>query len=159
MMVSVDTGGAERLCTAVLKQFPFAVANALNRLAFEFRDQERNLIEGRFTVRRPWVTQGVQVPAGGRATKDRLQSRVEVEQKRSFLWKFEAGGIKRSRQGGLIAIPKQDVFPESQVVPKGKRPKAFQFQVHRTVTGKLQLKGQKRTFLIEKPGGKSVILQ
>lgn len=159
MTVSVNTRLAEQYCETVLRQFPFAVANTLNRIAFDFRDAERRDIEGRFIIRRPWVVQGVQVPAGQLARKDRLQVRVEVERKRDFLAKFEPGGVKRARGGGSIAIPDDQTFRRSQVVPKAKRPKAFQFAVHRTKSGKVQFKGKDRTFIVELSTFEALVFQ
>jgi len=146
----VEVDATIRGINAVFRQIRFAATNALNDTVFEARDTERNLIEGDFIVRREWVLQGIQVPKGAKATRDNLETELVLEAKRDFLAKFEEGGIKRPRGGHSLAVPHDESFRRSQVVPKGKRPKALAFKLHRTSTGKAQFKGEQRTFIIEK---------
>src|SRR5688500_17802154 len=120
--VGVEAQATIRGLAIVGKQVAFATAQALNDTAFEARDTERNLAQGVFTIRRPWVLQGIQV-ARPFATRNNLRAVVEVEPKRDFLGKFEEGGIKRPTEGRTIAVPDDDAFPRSKVIPQGKRPK------------------------------------
>lgn len=154
-MIAVDTRGAERLLVGVLRQFPFAVANSLNRVAFHFRDVQRDAMRSRFIIRRPWVLQGVQVPTGAKATKDKARVTIEVEQQREFLAKFERGGIKRPRDGRSLAVPEDDTFSRTRVVPQGKRPRALQLK--QGAGGRVE--GLQRTFLIETKSGARAIFQ
>jgi len=48
-------------------------------------------------------------------------------------------------------VPQDVRRSDLDVVPRSKRPRAFHFRVHRTQRGAVQLKGEKRTFILE-PG-------
>jgi hypothetical protein len=68
------------------------------------RDTERAGVQGEFIIRRPWVTQGIQVPTGGKATRDKLEAELVLEPSRDFLARFERGGAKTPRSGRDLAI-------------------------------------------------------
>lgn len=149
--IAIDDRAALRAVASVFKQVNFAAANALNDLVFEARDTERNTVEGRFTIRRPWVLQGIQVPTGGKATRDKLEADLVLDEQRDFLTKFEKGGVKRPVGPHSLAVPDDQAFRHTQVIPQGKRPKAFEFRLHRTkLNNAVQFKGDQRTFIIEK---------
>lgn len=98
-------------------QIPFAAVGAINDTAFAARDEIRTGIRERFTIRRQWVVQGIQVPRGGKATKRRPVAIVEVEHRRRFLVKFEEGGVKTGTQLEPIAIPTEHIRPTQQAIP------------------------------------------
>src|SRR3954468_14135275 len=76
------------------RQLPFAAMKTLNELATGFQTDERAVIQSEFTVRRPWVLQGVKIDRGDFATKEKLEARVHIDADHNFLDKFEAGGTR-----------------------------------------------------------------
>lgn len=154
MNIRVDTRLAEKLVTKSLRQIPFSMSQALNQTAQQFQTEERNTMEGRFTLRRrTWALQSVKITQF--AKKEQLEAVVAISppgapQRADILSKFEDGGRKRSKTGGSVAVPDDQAFSHARVIPQGKRPKAFQFKAHRTFSGKVQFKGEQRTFIVEK---------
>lgn len=159
--LTIDDQAALRAIGAVVKQVTFAAANALNDLAYEARDTERTNIQGDFIVRRPWVLQGIQVPSGGKATRDKLEAQVVLEPTRDFLAKFEKGGVK-TPSGRNLAIPETARPTPQSLIPSRLRPRRLQLaegttqgigfrKDGRTARRAIRQKGQGlfRTFLIE----------
>ncbi|HEX7052054.1 MAG TPA: hypothetical protein VF188_17735 [Longimicrobiales bacterium] len=165
MDVQVDTNATavEHVVRAIFHdQLPFAMARAVNATAFDARDAIRRGIEERFIVRRRWVVNGIQIPRGGRATKQKPEAIVELERRRAFLAKFEEGGTKRGAPDLPIAIPTEHIRPTPrQIPPLALYPKNLRLQERRDVFGLLaarttltkrgvvQLKGKRRTFVID----------
>jgi len=147
---TVDPRAALRLTGAVLRQFDYAVARALNLTATDFQAAERQRIEARFTLRRrDFVLRTVKIERAGFARRGKLYVDVGIDPKRDILAKFEPGGLKRARGGGALAVPQEVRRSQTEVIPRGRRPRAFHFRVHRTKRGAVQLKGEKRTFILE----------
>ncbi len=147
------------------KQIPFATAKALNETALNVQKAERAQLEQGFKLRRrDWAFRNIKINRGDFATKSRLRAIVRIESpgggaRSDILGKFEDGGIKRPRMGSRIAIPGEVQRTKTGIVSKGLRPSALNF---RPVGGNSRsnvMKGDKRTFLIRKPGGRGVILQ
>ncbi|HEX6940904.1 MAG TPA: hypothetical protein VF158_15915 [Longimicrobiales bacterium] len=143
-------------------QLPFATSRAINATAFDARDAIRAGVRDRFTIRRRWVVNGIQIPKGGRATKQKLEAVVELERRRAFLAKFEEGGTKRGTPTMPIAIPTEHIRPTPEKIPPlALYPKNLRLQERRDVSGMLaarttltgrgvvQLKGKRRTFVID----------
>lgn len=155
--VTIDTRTALRAYEAVLKQFPFATSQALNAVATDFRGAEREHLADEFTIRRPWVQTGVQIPRGGFARKDRLAVEVKVEAKRDFLWKFETQ-VQYEPRSGRFAVPVEVPVTGKGIIRKGFRPKDLELQQY-LLSGDTRYLGKKRTFVIEDAGGVGGIFQ
>jgi hypothetical protein len=125
--VDIDERGAVRVIGSVLKQINFAAANALNDVAFEARNTERTHVQEAFIIRRPFVTQGIQVPSGGKATRDHLEAELVLDPSRDFLAKFEQGGEKTPRGGHSLAIPDAARPTPQSLIPNRLRPRNLQF--------------------------------
>lgn len=139
----------ERAISGAARQIPFAMSRALNREAFQIRNDVRAGIEQRFEIRRRWVVTGVQVPKGGTATKTKLVAEVEVERQRArFLSKFEKGGRVAARAGGLFWAPAEDERP-----PRRLSPVNLGFVARKRIEGGFTApsisKGRHRTFLLD----------
>jgi len=159
----IDMAGLTESITSFQDQIPFATSLALNRVANAAQQAERAGIGERFTIRRPWVLQGVKIENRDRATKRNLEVTIGIDAQRSFLSKFEAGGIKVPLAGGKsIAVPEQGVRPDiSSIVPKSKRPRAFNFvrRTPRRPSGFTVYEGSQRTFFIQQADGSGLIFQ
>lgn len=179
MDVTIDT----RKFTAALKdiqesQLPFATMKAMNESAIKGQDAERLRMQSEFTIRRPWVLQGVKINRGDFATKRKLEVRVSVDADRDFLNKFEFGTPKTPRDGKAIAVPIEARRNKATLVADSAKPRAFEF---REVGGKGLIKaskglkartrravlgghvrvfeGKQRTIMIRSADGSGVILQ
>jgi hypothetical protein len=167
MKIDLDVRQVDKLTRAVIRQLPFATANALNKTALTFQDVKRRDFRSTFLLRRkPFIEQqGVKVLKGF-AKKDKLEITVGVDpHKADFLTKFEPGGTKRPR-GEHLAIPSPKSLDRSKVIPRNMRPKALDIAdgvaqgitVRRkkgTVTpGKIRRAGQglRRTFEVPEVG-------
>lgn len=135
-------------------QIPYATARAINATAIDFQKREREGLEDRFTIRRPWVLRGIKINREDFATKEKPEAIVHVDQDRSFLIKFEKGGVKRPR-GRSLVVPVDARRTKSGVVSRTIRPRALGLKE----IGGGRAVGDKRTFLIRKPGGRGVIFQ
>jgi len=100
-------------------QLPFATAKALTLIAKDARDEVKREMASRFTVRRPWIQQGVRFEA---ATKANLTARVY--DKDPFMALQETGGEKFSLRrrvfdyGDYIATPVDARRSKRDVVDK-----------------------------------------
>jgi len=168
-----------RTCDVMDSQLPFATAKALNELATTFQANERDVIQGGMTIRRPWVLQGVKIDRSDFATKDRLVARVHVDEQRDFLNKFEDGGTRTPQIGRSLAVPIAARPSKAALIPAGMRPRAFGFKEiggaslarhashlrdRRFRSGVLSggvrvFEGSNRTILIQGANGGGVILQ
>lgn len=163
-MVTVKLDGIEqaisRLTNIEQRQVPFAMSLALNRTAEEIQTAQRGELRSNFTIRRPWVEQGVKIARQNRSTKEKLSVSIEIDPSRSFLTKFEAGGTKTPR-GRSITVPHGAKRNKSDVIQKGERPRSFQFvQAASSLKTRTTIyKGLKRTFMIQRPDGSGLILR
>jgi len=159
----IDMAGITESITSFQDQIPFAASLALNRVANAAQQAERAGISERFTIRRPWVLQGVKIENRDRATKRNLEVSIGIDAQRSFLSKFEPGGIKVPLGGGKsIAVPEVGVRPDiTQIVPKSKRPRAFNFvrRTPRRPSDFAVYEGSQRTFFIQRADGSGLIFQ
>lgn len=159
--ITVDTNAvqiSDFMRSLFADQVPFAVSTAINRTARDFQDAQRDLMRDRFTIRRPWVLQGVKINRGDFATKTKLEARVHIDPARDFLVKFEEGDTKRPR-GSRIAVPKEARRTKTGVVSRSQRPRALRFVQHGEGARAVVYRGEKRTFMILRPGGRGEIFQ
>lgn len=108
----------ERKLSALARsQVPFATALALTMTAVDARDQVREELPRRFTIRRPWVSRGIRT---SRATKRRPEAAVWSRDE--FMIAQETGATRRPR-GRSIALPRGIRRNVRQVVPRSRRPR------------------------------------
>jgi hypothetical protein len=142
-MIEIDVDPRKAVATLTAlgeRQLPFATMKALNELATGFQADERAVIQSSFTVRRPWVLQGVKIDREDFATKEKLEARVRIDQQRDFFDKFEEGGIRTPVTGGIhrkgggggsarsLAIPVNVRRTKAQIILKSQTPKSFNFR-------------------------------
>lgn len=160
--VTVDAGDAlARLTALEERQLPFALALALNRTAEEVQTEIRGHVQEAFTIRRPWVLTNVKIARENFATKTKPRVVIEIPPD-SVLGKFEGGGTKSPRSGGLsIAIPNAVRRTKAGIVSKRDRPRAFAFtQAYTSTATRVTIyRGNRRTFMLQRPDGSGVILQ
>lgn len=159
----IDMAGVTESITSFQDQIPFATSLALNRVANAAQQAERAGISERFTIRRPWVLQGVKIESRDRATKRNLEVTIGIDAQRSFLSKFETGGLKVPiGDSKSIAVPELGVRPDiATIVPKSKRPRAFNFvrRPPRRPSDFQVFEGSQRTFFIQRSDGSGLIFQ
>jgi hypothetical protein len=180
--VEIDASDALRKVGEFGKQLPFAISRALNDVALGFQQDERTGLQRRFTIRRPWVLQGVKMERGDFATKTKLVATVRIDSERDFLSKFEGGDVKTPTRAKGLSVP----ITGSPAKPTGAalirtplRPKnlnlrelggrhAVQTAAHlskRSLRGAVGrgafqvYEGDKKTILIQSRSGAGVLLQ
>lgn len=147
--INGDARAALRVTALVDRQLPFATAKALNDTAIDAQENIRGGLFARFHLRREtFILRTVKIFPGEFATKDNPRAILRIDPTRDLLAKFERGGTKRPRYTRNIAVPRDARADVAQVIPKRLRPKSLQLQTVRTATGKTQVKGRSRTFLI-----------
>jgi hypothetical protein len=143
-------------------QLPFATSLALNRTAKIVQEALRAHLAEVFTIRRPWVLQGITIPRFSDKHDSPMMVSVELDPKRAFLAKFEAGGVKQGSPILPIAIPSTALRPSfSDMPPLAFYPKNLRLSPRRDVVGVLpalkhttrrgvvQTQGKDRTFVLD----------
>ena len=159
MRIDVDTNAAEvvrSLRFLFRDQVPFATSLAINHTAKGIQAVQRDGMRRRFTIRRPYVLQGVKVSKF--STKRDLEAIVEIDPSRGFLFKFEEGGTTRPR-GTRFAVPDEVRRGKTGVVSRVMRPRQLKFKFHGSGPKAEVYKGEKRTFMIRKRDGSGAIFQ
>lgn len=158
--VQVNLAPALRAINAVLKQLPFATAQALNQTANDFQRVEQEAVLRNFTVRqRSYILNSIKRNRGQDfATKDHLVAVVRIDPQRNQLAKFETGGMKVAIQGKpFVAIPLPGIKrTKRDLVPRRLYPSAFKPFID--LPGD-RAKGQERTFIVPTKGGDRILLQ
>lgn len=119
LRVATDLGALQkRLGAQLSRRLPSVLAQAMTKTAFDARDAVRRTMPDRFTLRRPWVVQGVQAQG---ATPGRLKA--VVGSRDAFMVWQETGGLRV----GKNAIPLGPLAQQAktQVIPKRLWPKAL----------------------------------
>ncbi len=143
-------------------QLPFATSLALNRTAKAVQQAIRAHLAEAFTIRRPWVLQGITIPRFSDKRDVPMTVSVAIDPQRAFLAKFEAGGLKRGSATLPIAIPTTALRASfSAVPPLAFYPKNLRLvarrgateilpaQSHVTRRGVTQIQGKQRTFVLD----------
>lgn len=103
----------------------FALAKTLSGLAMEGRDAVKREMGKSFTIRRPWVVNGIRAKT---ATKSNLTAYIysmDSGGRRDFMARQETGGLKVP-MGDHVAIPMKAVKPsKSTLIPQVMKPKAL----------------------------------
>lgn len=131
------------------RQFPFALANGINRTMEEIQIETRRKLPTQFTFRnaraRRFFEALIYIRRGDRARKDRLVGTVGVHgnKKADILAKFQQAGERRARPGGTpLAYPTDYLKPQpSAVIPQSLFPRALGLLASRTVEGKRRIRG------------------
>jgi len=149
----VDISGALALTDLILKKIPYATNNALTRTAKELVTVERDELKTEFQIRKQFILNRVQIVKYSSASS--LWTRVAINQKvqggELLLTLFEDGGEKTPQLGSELAIPLTG-GPARPSFAQTVRPsllyKALNIQKYTTALGKIQYKGDRRTFII-----------
>lgn len=140
---------AATLDAVAKRQFPFALANGINRTMEEIQIETRRKLPRQFTFRsaraRTFFERLVYIGRGDRARKDRPVGTVGVHGARraDILAKFQQAGERRARPGGSpLPFPTDYLKPSPQtVIPQSLYPKALGLLASRTVEGKKRIRG------------------
>lgn len=116
-----------QLRAAAPRQVRFATSLGLNRTADEIQAAIRHSLAQRFTLRRrTWVERTIyRQPREDFARHTSLTAGVRIHPEHDILAKFEAGGVKRPREGRFLAIPVGVRPTPSTVVPRHLRLRAL----------------------------------
>jgi len=149
----LDISGALALTDLILRKIPYATNNALGRTARELVQVERDELKVEFQVRKQFILNRVQVTKWPRP--ESLWTQVSINKNvqggELLLTMFEDGGEKTPEAGSEIAVPltggaARPTF--AQTVRPSLLYKALGMQRHTTELGKIQYKGDRRTFVI-----------
>ena len=149
----VDISGAIALTDLILRKIPYATNNALTRTAKEVVTIERDELKTEFQIRKQFILNRVQVTKYSRPSS--LWTEVSINRKVQggdlLLTMFEEGGTKLPGAGSELAVPitgeaARPTFAQS--VRPSLLYKALNLQKHATDLGKIQYKGDRRTFVI-----------
>lgn len=163
LTITVDTKALQTWANQQLaSQAPFAISLALNRTAKSVQDTERAGLAQHFTIRKPWVPQGVMIPRFSDKRDVPMQVEIVVDKSRQFLWKFEEGGTKtgtpntpiaipsRAIRPGFTALPPLDLYPKNlRLLARRTADGVLPPKIHWTAHGVAQRKGKQRTFVLE----------
>lgn len=166
--VDMDVEGVSRWARHVHEdQLPFAISRAINWVALDFQEAQREHMESIFTVRRPrFVLRAVKIKPFAR--KNRLWARVQIDPpggraRADILTKFETERFKVPFSGSRIAIPTEHVArTPTGVIRKRHRISEFDLQ---PVGGQVFSRksrvavGERRTVSIQRPGGRGMLFQ
>lgn len=155
------------------RRMSYAIANAINTTARAIQDAERERAHHAFTVRKaPFLDRQVAIISPfASASAHRFEARIAVGQKpRLLLGLFETGGPRPAFKGKNVAVPitggpARPTFGQNvpadytfqglriikSIAGQGKSKRGrrnVDFAAHITAGGKLQFKGQHRTFIL-----------
>jgi hypothetical protein len=164
IMVEVDTEEAMSFLRMLYSdQVPYAASLALNATGLQVQAAERREIGEAFTLRRrDWAMRNVKIGREDFATKTKLRTIVRMEapgdaSRSDILSKFEQGGTKRPREGKSLAVPGDVQRTGTGVIPRSKRPKAFNLRpAHAKGTTVFRGKGRSRSGTTVLVGDKGV---
>ena len=149
----LDISGALKLTDLILRKVPFATNNALTRTARELVQVEREALKTEFQVRKQFILNRVQITkfstAGSLWTIVAINRNVQGGE--LLLTMFEEGGEKMPQLGSELAVPLTGSAARpsfSQTVRPSLLYKSLNMQKTVTALGKIQYKGDRRTFVI-----------
>jgi hypothetical protein len=150
---NVDISQAIALTELILRKVPYATNNALTRTAKELLIVERDDLKTEFQIRKQFILNRVQIVKY--STANSLWTRVAINRNvqggELLLTMFEAGGEKIPQLGPELAVPLTGAAARpsfAQNVRPSLLYKALNMQKHTTALGKIQFKGDRRTFII-----------
>ncbi len=140
------------LSDAQEKQLPFAVSLALNRVANQAQQAERESIKRSFKLRREsFVLKGVKILKQDRATKSSWTVTIQLAypDDRHFLDQHEVGGYRTRYSGKRLWQPNPDVF-SSKIIGRSNPLHPKNLKLAKDKSGRIV--GQERTFLVRSKG-------
>jgi len=169
MVLEYQGDDAERFLAAFHGQLPFVTSKAINDTAKDFQKEQLAYMGTVFTLRQPaFARRSVKITEWAKKTS--LQAQVAMVQPgeqfgsrgRSLFAKFEAGGVKRGSESMPVAIPSENLrISPTTNIPRSLYPKNLRLlprkgvtgmlgpTAHRTRRGVIQLKGKRRTFVLD----------
>lgn len=84
------------------KQIPFATSVALNKTAFDVRENEQKGMDRQLDRPTPFTKRGVQVQ---KSTKRKLEASVFIEEKRAKYLKYQVYGGTRTPRRRVVMVP------------------------------------------------------
>lgn len=153
MKIELDISGALALTDLILRKVPYVTNNALTVTAKEVVETERAALTREFQVRKQFILNRVQIVKYSRPND--LWTMVAINQNVAggelLLTMFEQGGEKTSEFGPEVAVPMTG-GPARPAFAQTVRPslmyKALNIEKRITALGKVQWKGDRRTFVI-----------
>jgi len=142
---------AATLDAAARRQFPFALANAINRTMEEIQFETRRKLPTQFRFRqasaRKFFEKLVYIGRADRARKDRLHGVVGIhgERRATILAKYQEAGTRTAAPGSAgLLYPTDYLKPNADTtIPRALFPKALGLFASRTVEGKKRIRGAK----------------
>lgn len=149
----IDLSRGLALTDLLLKKVPYATNNALTRTAKELVDVERAELKTEFQIRKPFVLSRVRITKYSRANDlwTRVAIDTNVQGGKLLLSMFEEGGEKMPELGSELAVPITGSAARpsfAQTVRPSLLYKALHMRKTVTSAGKIQYKGDRRTFII-----------
>lgn len=148
IQISVDPRTAiGAISNASERQLPHAVRLALNRTANDAQASMRSGLSARFHLRRAkWNLDAIYISKQDRADKSTWRVIIQVQEKRSYLEKFEAGGFKVPMGGhSYLWEPNAKVF-KNKIIPAGDPLRPKNLHMHLDTSGRMV--GDQRTFMV-----------
>lgn len=170
--IVVDVSDADKLCKAAVRQLPFALSRAINATAKSVRDTMLDELRLRFIIRKQqFARRAIDVTQMSNKNQTVIQATVSTvvpfpTQSRDVFGKFEEGGRKVAANPyfpNIIPTPSLRRSPTS-LPPMGMYPSRLGLtpvrsfignrapKWHKTASGKTQIKGANRTFVLGDSG-------
>jgi len=157
MKTEIDVSRGLALADLLLRKLPYVTNNALTRTARELVELEREELESEFTIRKPFIPSRVRITKWARPGS--LWTRVEIDRNvqggKLLLTMFETGGEKIPEAGSDLAVPPTGgAVRPSMSEPMTPRLLYKRLNMQRVPTsgGRVQYKGEQRTFVIPNVG-------
>lgn len=114
------TAIVDQLSSLQVREWPFARALAATKLAYDARDELRDELPQRFTLRSKWIQRGITVE---RATKPRPTATVFSRDK--YMADHVTGGTRKPRRKAIAVPTKQLKRTGTGKISKANRPAAL----------------------------------
>lgn len=144
----------------------FALSLAVNRLAGESQDAVKREMGSSFTIRRPWVVNGIRRTRSFKSNLSAWVYSMDSGGRRDFMGLQERGGFKLPK-GDHVAIPMKAAFPNKKaLIQPWMKPKALLGQpvtISNRRTGRIALisSGSYKAILVnsKKPGHQIILIK
>ena len=149
----IDVSQGLKLCDLILQKLPYATNNALARTARELVQVEKDALAKVFVERTQFVPSRVQILQWPKANALWTVVGINIKslKRPALLTWYEQGGEKEPSAGSELAVPLTGGLARptmEQKVTARLLYKRLAMQKHITATGKVQYKGDLRTFVI-----------
>jgi hypothetical protein len=150
----IDISGALVLTDLILKKLPYATNNALTRTARELVNVEQQALRSEFQIRKEFILNRVQITKYSRPESLWVEVSINknVQGGELLLTMFEEGGEKLPDTGTELAVALTGAAARPSFAANLRNSSLFyqklNMQRHVTELGKIQYKGDQRTFVI-----------